>query len=228
MDRAENVTGSKNDVVETKVAVLQAFLNDVIRKEMPNCAYVYDPELSYESGLKTLRNNNKMNQAYQDPAELFIFRTTPLRHPDDGQAPNARSTHQNGVIKDPDGTATIYSAVHAEFDLEFLYCNPIMEEAQRFEVVFLSDDGISGTPEVDVKLGDLGYFKHYLKWEKLLDVTVNTADNYFKAYASSMRIRGYFFVFRGEGKVIKEIKNQVKTFTSDLPGAIHLETVINK
>jgi hypothetical protein len=212
MDRSINYSESKNDVVDTKAAVIVAFLNDVLKKEMPNCSYAYDPDLSYETGMKILRDNNNMGNAQQDGAELFLYRVTPLRHPDEGQAPNIRSTHQKGRVRLSDGVAATYTAVHAEFDLEFLYCNPNMEEAQRFEVVYLSDDGISGTPEVTARMGELGDFNYFLKWEKLLDITVNNQDNYYKAYASILKVRGFFFVFEGESKIITEIKTGINSY----------------
>lgn len=225
MDRTVNFSDSKNDVVETKAAVIVAFINDVLRKEMPNCSYAFDPDLSYETGMKILRDNNNMGTAQQDGKELFLYRVTSLRHPDEGQAPNVRSTHNRGKIMLSDGKAATYSAVHAEFDLEFLYVNPSMEESQKFEVTFLSDDGMTGTTDLTAKMGELGDFRYYLKWEKLLDITVNSNDNYYKAYASMVKVRGFFFVFEGESKVIHDIKANINSYIQNTTTGIHLETV---
>ena len=227
MDRANNIPDSKQDVVDTKAAVIVAFINDVIRKEMPGVSYAYDPDLSYETGMRILRDNNNMGTAQQDGQELFLYRVTPLRHPDEGQAPNLRSTHNDGRIRLSDGKAASFSAVHGEFDLEFLYVNPSMEEAQKFEVVFLSEDGLTGTNELTVSMGELGDFRYFLKWEKLLDITVNSNDNYYKAYASILRIRGFFFVFRGESKIITEIKTNIGTINLVSNGE-NLETITVK
>jgi hypothetical protein len=226
MDRSVNYPESKNDVVDTKAAVIVAFINDVLKKEMPNCSYAYDPDLSYETGMRILRDNNNMGTAQQDGKELFLYRVTALRHPDEGQAPNVRSTHQRGKLMLSDGKAATYSAVHAEFDLEFLYVNPSMEESQKFEITFLSDDGISGTPELTAKMGELGDFRYYLKWEKLLDITVNSNDNYYKAYASILKVRGFFFVFEGESKIIQEVKANINSYIQLTSLSKHLETVI--
>jgi hypothetical protein len=211
-DKRENQPESKQDVVETKAAVIVSFINDVIRKEMPNCAYVYDPDLSYETGMQLLRDNNNSGQAVQDGQELFIYRVTSLRYPDETQAPNMRSSQNTGKIRLSDGKSAVYSAVHAEFDIEYMYVVPSMEEAQRFEVVFMSEDGISGTTDVQARMGELGDFHYYLSWEKLLDNTVNSNDNYYKAYASLVKVRGFFFVFRGESKIITEIKSKVNSY----------------
>jgi hypothetical protein len=209
-----------NDVVDSVGPCLKAFLENVIRAEMPDCRYVFDPELSYETGIQRLRANNKMNELEgkeaNKPLPLFIFKRTALMYPEEQQAPNMRSTHGSGFMKIANGKAAKYSFVHAEFSVDFLYVNPNMEMVERFEIAYLSKRGITGTTEFVVNLGDLGDFRYYLTWNDIIDVDMSTDTNYSKAIASTVKIRGFFFVFETEAKQILEIKQQIATFKQEV------------
>ena len=77
-------------------------------------------------------------------------------------------------------------------------------------------------------MGELGEFKYFIEYEKLLDFTANSNDNYYKSYASSIRVRGFFFVFRGESKIITEIKSKINAYTRVKGDGQLLETLIVK
>lgn len=226
-----NNSNSMGDVVHSLGPVLKSFLDNVIRAEMPDCRYVYDPDLSYESGVQRLRANNKMNEIEgkngNQPLPLFIFRRTALMYPEEGQAPNIRATHGTGAMKIADGVAVKYGFTHAEFSVDFLYINPNMEQMEQFEITYLSKRGISGTTEFPVDLGDLGEFKYFLSWNDVIDVEVQTEGNYFKGIASTVKIRGFFFVFESEAKQILEIKQNIATFKREV-GMIKADEVLSE
>lgn len=226
-----NNPNSMNDVVHSLGPVLKSFLDNVIRAEMPDCKYVYDPELSYESGIKRLRENNKMNQlegkVANQPLPLFIFRRSALMYPEEAQAPNMRSTHGTGTMKTAHGVAVKYGFVHAEFSVDFLYVNPNMEQMEQFEIAYLSKRGVTGTTEFVVDLGDLGEFRYYLSWNDVIDVEVQSETNYFKGMASTVKIRGFFFVFESEAKQILQIKQNIATFNREI-GMIKTDEVLSE
>ena len=220
-----NSIDSMKDVVETVAPVLQTIINDVIRFEMPSCNYVYDPDLSYETSLQRFRNNNTMNNTTMEALPLFSFRRTALRYPDDGSAPNMRSTSHRGVQRLPDGGAVEYSAVHCEFDLDFLYINKFMQELEQFEITYMSEDGISSVKEITVTIPQLGDFKYFLAWSPLLDISDNTEDNFYKGLAGTLKVRGFFFVFRTESKQILEINANIRAFYESIAANDLIRTI---
>ena len=226
-----NNPDSMNDVVDSLGPVIKGFIDNVIRAEMPSCKYVYDPELSYESGVARLRANNQMNELEganaNQPLPLFIFRRTALMYPEEAQAPNVRSTHGKGAMRTDDGIAVQYGFAHAEFNIDFMYINPNMKEIEQFEITYLSKRGITGTTQFEVELAGLGSFMYYLTWNDVIDVEVQQEANYFKGIASTVKIRGFFFVFESRAKQILEIRNRIATFQRTV-GMLKAEEVLKE
>jgi hypothetical protein len=202
-----NYTDSANDVVDTIGPVLATFLDDVIKTELSDAKYVFDPNLDYETAIKRFREDSQMNFEIAQALPLFVFRRSVLRWPDDGVAPNRRFTSSKALVKDlVDGSAMIYTPIYGEFDLEFSYINKNIEDIERFEITYLSDEGISGTREFELDLPDLGTFKYYAEYNELQSLDINYENNYFKALVGTIKIRGMFFTFRSQSKIIKNIQ----------------------
>jgi hypothetical protein len=80
-----------------------------------------------------------------------------------------------------------------------------MREIEQFEITHLANEGISGTREITVNFPELGDFNYYIEYDDLLDVDLSIDNMYFKSLAGSIRIRGFYFVFRSDAPVIREI-----------------------
>jgi hypothetical protein len=227
MSKEINYQSSLLDVVNTMGLVLKGVIDDCVRKEIPNCSYVYDPDLSYETGLRRLRQNNQMNVSSKDPMPLFIFRRSALKHPDSAQAPNKRLQHSVGyALVEGENKGVRYTALHAEFDVDFIFVSQSQQEIEQFEITYLSEEGISGTREISVEIPMLGSFKYFLSFNELADLTINVQDNYYKALLSSMKVRGIFFIFRTEIAQILEINANIRAFYEDI-SANELMSTIN-
>lgn len=225
MSKEVNYSGSINDVVNTVGPVLKVIIDDVIRAEIQNCGYVYDPDLTYETAMKRFRNVNQMNNAKVTAPPLFVFKRSPLRYPDDVQSPNKRLIHSKNNLVTGEGSAVTYTCLHAEFDLDFLYISKNMEDIERFEITYLSEEGISGTREVTVNIPELGDFKYFISYNELVDLTVNIDDNFYKAVLSSMKVRGFFFTFRTEAKRILEVNANIRAFYDSIAANELLSTI---
>ena len=204
MDTTVNNNDSQNDVVSTHSHVLFAFEN-MIRKEMPNSAVVFDPKLSYETAMKQFYANNESDQ---DPLPLFAYMRSVSRPAED--APARRGRNYTGNLKHDDGIIS-YKATHDEFDVNFMYITKSIESLERFEVVYNSDEGISGTKEITVPMGDLGEFKYFLDFQELTDIEVESENTFYKGLAGSLKIRGFYFTFRATSGIIKNIVTQLKS-----------------
>ena len=204
-----NYSKSMNDVVSTPAIVLQTFINDVVIEEMPECNYVYDPELTFESAMALIRQkNNKLdrNALEAKPSlPLFAFSHSALKYPEDTIAMHRRVANSTGNYKSPEGNYFNYAMVYGELEVQFLYVNKDMKQLDQFAITYLSNEGISGTKQITVNLPELGEFNYYIDYEDVLDINVNIENVYYKSLAGTLRIKGFYFTFRSEASVIKEI-----------------------
>lgn len=205
MAKSENFSNSMNDVVETIGPVLQVFINDVVKQEMSDCNFVYDPQLSYETAIRKFRQDSVMNQDALSALPLFVFKRSVLRWLEDGLAPSRRLTASRGKKILSDGKALIYTPIFGEFDLDFLYLNKTMEDIEKFEITYLSDEGISGTREFKLNLPELGEFTYFADYNELQELEVNFENNFYKGLVGTIKIRGMFFTFRTESGIILNI-----------------------
>lgn len=196
-----NNKDSQNDVISSMTHVLEAF-EDIVRCEMPSTSVIYDEEISYETGIKQLLANDSFAGNSQDPLPLFIYNRTILRDTEIGLGKRAKNFTGCLTVNDK---ALLYSAAYGEFDLQFLYVTKNMQMAEAFEVVYNSNEGISGTRELTVNMGELGDFKYFLTYDELTDKPIEHENVSYKGVIGSLKVRGFYFTFRGEAGLIQEI-----------------------
>jgi hypothetical protein len=216
MSKVDNFSDSMNDVVDTIGPVLQVFINEVVKKEMSDCNFVYDPQLSYETAVKKFRKDSNMNQDTLSALPLFAFNRSVLRWPENGIAPNRRVTSSQGVVRLADNSAVIYTPIYGEFDVNFFYVNKVMQDIEKFEITYLSDEGISGTKEIVLAIPELGDFKYFIEYGELDSLEINADDNYYKALIGKIVIRGMFFTFRSNSPIITNIKASYNSWLDDV------------
>ncbi len=202
VDKTVNYKDSQNDVISTHTHVLFA-LENMIRQEMPNCSIVYDHQLSYETAIKQFYVNN---DSEQDPLPLFAYMRGVSRPAE--LTPAKRGRNYTGVLKNYDGAVT-YGASYDEFDVNFAYFTKSVEIAEKFEVTYNSDEGITGTKELIVNMGDLGDFKYFITYEELTDIQFEFESQFYKSVAGTLKIRGFYFTFRSTSGIIKEINERI-------------------
>jgi hypothetical protein len=191
--------------------VLLSF-RDLVKHEMGNIATVYDEELSYETAIQQFWANNDYSGNTDSPIPIFVFKRSVIRPSD--LAPARRGRNWNGCLYIKDEAEKItgsvqYGITHGEMDVEFIYITDNIEMQEKFEVVYDSDEGITGTKELEVDIPEVGVFKYYLDYQDLTEKSIEHQDNYFKGVVGSLKIRGFYFTFRGDGPIIQEINNKI-------------------
>lgn len=225
-DKTINYTNSMYDVVDTVAPTIVSFVHNVIKAEMPACNYVYDPNLSYQTAIEEFRAQNNFEDRERSALPLFAYKRTPLRYVEDGLAPTKRVAQSRGKLRLDDGNVLTYTPVYAEFNMEFLYINPKMEEVEQFEITYLAEEGITGTREFDVELPDLGLFNYFVTWQPdLIDLEVQDEQNNYKALAGSCTIRGFYFTFRAESSIILNIKQRINTYLEDIQASTNISEI---
>jgi hypothetical protein len=201
-----NYPDSQNDVVTTMTHVALAFQH-LVGTEMPNISVVYDEQLSYETGIKKILNNDNYSGADRDPLPAFMYQRTILIPSEIGLS--RRSKGRTGCIRVGDEILT-YSTFHGEFDINFLYVAESVEHIEKFEVVYNSEEGITGTKEIVVQMGDeLGEFKYYLDYQDLTEKIIEHENVYYKGIIGSIKVRGFYFTFRGANGLIEQIRSRI-------------------
>ena len=173
---------------------------------MPNISTVYDEQLSYETGIKKLMTDDNYSGNDRDPLPAFMYQRTILIPSESGVA--RRSKGKTGCIRIGDKILT-YSAFHGEFDINFLYVSESVELAEKFEVVYNSEEGITGTKEIVVSMGELGDFTYFLDYQDLTEKIIEHENVYYKGIIGSIKVRGFYFTFKGESGLIKEIQSRI-------------------
>ena len=206
MSKEVNNTNSQNDVISTVTHSLCAF-ESLIRTEMPGQAVVYDEEVSYETGLKQfLSNSNYSGNHEQDPLPIFIYNRTVLIDSEYGLGKRAKN--MTGCMRSGSGSLT-YGATYGEYEIQFLYVSKNIEMAEKFEVVYNSDEGITGSKEMTVKMGELGDFKYFLTYQDLTSKEIAHENVYYKGIIGSIKVRGFYFTFRGTSGIIEQINSTI-------------------
>jgi hypothetical protein len=207
MANGNQVFNSQNEVVTTVTHVLNEF-EKFLAQEMQGCGVVYDHAFSYESGLERFIQKSSFAGENNNPEELLIYNRNITEDSMDGLGVRARNTtgkvrYGNSVLK--------YSCAYSEYDLNFLYVSHSIELAEKFEVVYNSNSGLSALRELTLDMGsELGEFKYFFKPMPLTDMEIATGDGVtYKGIMGILRVRGFFFTFEGSQKVIEEIKGKV-------------------
>jgi hypothetical protein len=211
------ITGANSaaNVISTAALVIKSFL-DVIKEEIPGLKYVYDEKLSYPTAVEAFRANNDMTGEVTELYPLFAFKRSVLRYPTN--APGRRSIVERASRKISNTISQQYRTLHGEFDLNFLYVTKKMEDLERFEVAYLSEEGIPGHKEFNVDLtSELGeIFTYFATYGILDDKVIESEGHYFKIVTGKVTLRGFFPVLRGDAKHITQITLKIRTFLGEI------------
>lgn len=203
----ENLPDSQNDVISTPDHVLYAF-ESLVRDEMPAISITYSEELGFEEAVKELLAKDEYNgESVTNLMPLFAYKRTILAKSEDRHL-GGRLSGKTGCTRIGDDQVQ-YAVTNGEFDIQFIYAANNIELTDKFEVVYNSDQGISGTKELIVDLGELGEFKYFLDYQELQDQTINFENTYYKLIIGSVKVRGLYFTFRSKSGIIKEINQRI-------------------
>ena len=221
-----NYKDSQNDVLTTIAPVIDTFLLR-LKEEMPNTAFVYDAELSYDTSLKNLRDDEYYNDDADVQSPILSFRRTLLRNVED-KSSGRRLPYQRVVNRsdDYDNNPSILASCMGLFQIEFVYYTKSIEMCEKFEIAHAAQRGISGIRKLNVVLdGDLGNLEYILKHEPLSELTINSQGNYYKAIGGVINIQGIYLLFESKGSIIRSISSRVNSFIEAPKDGNNLDTI---
>ena len=188
--------------------MLYAF-EDLVREEMPNIPVIYVNELGFEEAMKSLlADANYSGTQFNELVPFFAYNRTVMINSEDRHLGN-RAKGKTGCVGLSDGQIANYSMTMGEFDIQFIYASNNIQLSEQFEVVYNSDEGITGSKELTVDLEELGEFKYFLEYQDLQDLNINFEDTYYKLIIGSVKVRGFYFTFRSTSGIIKEINQRI-------------------
>ena len=205
------------NAISTVGLVLDTYLS-LFRAKISNIKLVYDEALTYETSISRWRTKNNMYCSKIETYPLFSFKRSVLKHVDAAMGHRAITERVKNKINDT--KTEIYKALHAYTTLSFLYITETIEEVETFEVMYLSEDGISSIRAFSVDFSPLGEFIYYTTPKELADKTFESENNCYKMLAGEIDIRGYFPVLQRTGKHIFEIEAKIKNFWNSVLSTI--------
>lgn len=214
MSKTINYKESAGDVVDTVALSLASFKQAVLNELGNNANVIYDPELSYRTAIESLRADEDFQQSGKNVFPLIVYKRSPLRYVEDGKAPNKRMTTHKNKLTLSDGNVAVYTGLHAEYTIDWLFISNSQQDIERFEVAYLSEEGLSAIKELEVNMRDnIGDFTYHMTWnDELSDLEINDRDDSYKLLIGSCVVRGYYFTFRSESSIIKTINYNTHTY----------------
>lgn len=211
-----NFPNSHLAVVSTMGLAIQGML-DGIKAEIPNAKYVYDEKLTFESTVEKFRSDNNMKDKNTDLYPIFSFRRSVLRHTPNGAS--KRIPIQTRTRQIDDNSSEVYTAIHGEIDIEFVYYTKQVEDLERFEVAYLAEEGISALKQFDVDLvAQTGQsWTYFLEYDGVLSDKSFASDNfYYKAVSGTIKMRGFYLLLRETAKHINDVKLKIQSYQQEV------------
>ena len=202
--------------VKTLITFILDELMNKIEAWSPNLAMVKDEQLTYDTSLAKYRSDQGLQDGAKVPLPLLAFRRTVLRYTEGEKGIGRRNLSSKPCIRNADGTVSIYSAIHCEFDIPFQYYSRDIEDIERFELTYLSQRSLSDTTKLTVEFEDIGEWDFFLEFGQLDDKIINIEDSYYKALVGQFKVRGYFLTFKETGKIIEVITAKIKDLDTGL------------
>lgn len=198
-------------IIITTVASVLKELTTQIATKVPDMKKVYNPELTYDEGIKLLRGNVDFEELISNAGEtpIFMFNRTALKRTETF----GRRMKQAPVVKDNDaGTAKEYKSDFLEFEFRFLYVTPSLRNLEQFEMGYMVGDGIKDLKDFELDLTEFSIdpFKYQVDWKPLEDIQVMVQDKYYKGLGGFAKVSGNFLIETGSTKLITEINLLVK------------------
>ena len=200
----ENNPNSQKDVVSIVDAVLGEFEHSV-KQELNGIAVQYDSALTYETGIQKYLADNEI-QPNEEISPIFIYNRSITSDGDTGLQQRAR--HKKGIVKVENGTLN-YSVYHGEYTINFMYVTQSVEQAQRFELSYHADQGISACKKLTVDIPEIGPFDYFLRYNELEDLQFEKEGMFYYAVIGSIKVRGFYFTFNGTSVLIKELNSRI-------------------
>ena len=213
--------------------ILNEFLNHVDAWS-PNLAYVYDESLTYDTAMEEYRASQNISKDGSLPMPLFAFRRSVLGFDDQSNGRRIRSAKLKANLNN--GTSQIYKGFMGKFTIEFAYFTRSFRDMERFEVSYLSEQGLSSIKNLDVHIPILDSKMGYsLIYDDLEDKLVNIENSYYKSLSGTFTVKGIFTNFvdiakqilnaSGTINVSNNLNLDISTNLADFQPSVNVDTI---
>jgi len=157
----------------------------------PSVNVMYDPSLSYESGVRSLPiwDNVEPSSITTTQLPALFWNRSVLRRPD------GSLRHANHTLRGNSHEAYRYSRYRgyfAEFDFSFLYCVDSLKDLEVFEILYSGEYALNVEKTISIDFGgDVGVLDYRLDWQPLDDLQIEVESSYYKAIGASCKVQGY-------------------------------------
>lgn len=181
-----------------------------IKKVDPLLDAIYDPNISYESGIVASRsdrrvvyNGDKSSLADRQQFPLFLYNRSSIRRLDRG--PRTYYNTEN-VDLEHEGEFYKLNGSRGEFDLRYIYITKDLKDLEEFEISTLNRQYISSIQDVSVDLSNFGLdpFTYQVIWEENLeDLRVEVGSSVYQSISGVAKVVGVFASLSGTSEIIR-------------------------
>jgi len=205
-------------VVATAALVLNELINQ-LKSEFSDITCIYSEKEEYQEAVELHRSRNKKLNIEKPFFPAFVFNRSVLRHVEHGIGKRLNNLSIPMRIGNT-STANTYKAIHGVMDVNFKFYAENMADMEKFEVLYLSEEGISSRKQLSVDLsGEFGantVFMYYCVFDKLEEHVFEHAGNYYKSFSGKIYITGVYPVFRSTDPLIESINMRIREFQSGI------------
>lgn len=185
--------------IATNIApALKGFL-DILKQLDQEMNIVYSEEYDdYISVINKLRSDNQGSSTTVFP--LLSFRRDVIRYQDNGAGKRFHMVPTLNTSGDVQ-----YRTLSGLIELDFSYWHKDMPHIENFELLYMTELGLSKGKEFYVTIPDLGEFTYYVQFSELDSKIINTVENSYRSVLGKASLYGQFVIATGPAKVIREI-----------------------
>jgi len=164
-------------------------INSIVTAMKPQINFTsstFDPMLSYETSIQTMRANKLMKGEVSDAFPLFSYNRSVLRK----MEPFGSRGKSSPLLHVPaDSKYQEYRVLQVEFDLRFMYFSNNIKDIEQFEFLYTLGE-MPKKALIDLSAYGLGSMTFNLKWNSLVDMPFSLENVNYRAVQSDALIAG--------------------------------------
>lgn len=192
--------------------VIQAW-KDLIWSQDSEMNIIFDSTIDYQRASKAIRKNAQITGADTSKRlPILAFQVGPLQW-DDESGIGLRSRTQPIICPNDQGGHLKLKAVQGFFNLSFIYYTRNLEDLNRFQIAYMTEEFISTFKRVPVTFpGGIKANYDFTYDEPFDEKILQTEDNKIMGVSGNIRVNGQFFSVKGLVQLIKKINAGISDF----------------
>lgn len=189
--------------------IIRAWKNNILSQDS-QLKIVFDDTVDYQRSSRAIRKTAQVTNADTSKRlPMLAFQTGPMQWDEEGGIGlRSRTT----FVKCPDGNGGFVKlkAIHAYFNMAFIYYSRTMEDILRFQIAYMTEEFVSTFKRVRVEFPGGIVSNYEFSYDEPFDEKIlQTENNEIKGISGNIRVSGQFFSINGLAKVIRKINTNV-------------------